>query len=312
MSEKVIFLQHEKGEQLEQIVQRGYKVALEKIQDQYENQDDPDRNLDYHNAMHTEGVVKRIDIILDALQQVDTSLVTEKERSLARLSGAFHDVVQKYYFNEVPSKSGIHTKVIRSLKSGESEDGSAYEAVKFINSEDEISSIFTEQDKQVVQSAIKGTQVVYDLEKSAVVQQHITSKSSIVEHVVALADLGSAGMEDAKTFIHEGDALFREENVDITRSFRKSEILNDEKKRHFRSRMMHWIQSQEAFIQGRKNETYRQVQMLPDEVRKTIQNIFDRYDTNKVAVQEKYKERNKMTFEELAQDMGYTVESKGF
>ena len=75
--------------------QKGIDRALEIVGERFEgNEENPDKNLDFHKRLHTQSIINRVDKILAALKEMGVP-VSEKNIIRGKLYGAFHDVVQE-------------------------------------------------------------------------------------------------------------------------------------------------------------------------------------------------------------------------
>ena len=115
------------------------------------------------------------------------------------------------------------------------------------------SEVGYEQAGTLVNQAILATVPGWDAENETVSQPNLTPNAPAVVRAVALADLGIAGMEPA-TFVETGDQLFREENLDIARTLRRTGRSGDLPAgtlEGFKARMLAWSRSQPGFVRGR-------------------------------------------------------------
>ena len=122
----------------------------------------------------------------------------------------------------------------------------------------------------------------------------------LVERSLALADLGTAGIDGPDKFLPEGSAVFREENLDVPK------LLNDPEQRAFlMKRMLAWSQMQVAFAKARKELLDRELTGLPAVMADAVRKLFNKLDASIEAAQQQLEKRGEMTFEELAHDFGY-------
>ena len=78
--------------------------------------------------------------------------------------------------------------------------------------------MFTESDISVIQDAIEATICIYDPSEQGIYQPALydqTRNLSIVACIIALADIGSLGMDGIAAYNQEGSLLFLEENPDV-------------------------------------------------------------------------------------------------
>jgi hypothetical protein len=224
---------------------------------------------------------------------------------------------------EVPDGEG--TKIMRKrelegeIPKGYNEQMSADELIAYMRSP-ENAGLFTPEDEALALDAIAHT--VPDFEGGTAVQRALTEQSSIISRALALADLGDAGMDGFAAYKKQGDGFFREENIDITESIRSGRPLSQGEEDWYRSRMLAWSNFQPIFAEGRKARFDTEVKGLPEEAEKAIRKLFknekpsDSEDaanavpsTFDETIRESRKlaevDRSRMTFRELAEDMGY-------
>ena len=261
-----------------------------------------ENELAFHNAEHTKSVMRRTESILRAIKKVTLYRVTEKDIKLARLVAAFHDAVQE---SKEQDKDG---RLMRQRATGINEEKSADEAIDFLDQEMKYSeeTEFSEEDFGVVKEAINGTVPGFDVEKKTVIQPNVTESSSLIARALALADLGTAGMDGAEAFLREGDALFLEENLDIMRALRNEQELSDEMKEVYRKRIIEWSKFQPTFAAGRRDLLDEELRGMPPGADVAIKKLFNKFDESISAAEKRAKERETMSFDELVVDMGFS------
>ena len=233
--------------------------------------------------------------------------VTEKDIALGKLSSAQHDIVRRWEENRVKDEN--FEKVMRRRFIGDNEKASARAALEFMekaNQEAE-EEIFKDEDIEMVREAIVVTIPEFDTERKTVIQPHLNKESSFVARALALADIGAAGMEGYNEFGREGDALFREENLDILSALENLEELTLEQKEYFRNRMLMWSKFQSEFASGRKSLLKKELSGLTSPVQDRVKDLFDTFDESIAGAEATATKREKMTFEELTEDMGYRL-----
>lgn len=299
--------EREDGARFEESIGKGIHDALELIKRKFESGDDERENMPFHNSHHTKDVIRRTYSILSAIQKANPELITEHEILLGKMAAVYHDVVQNWKENKI--NEGGFAKILRQRFTKRNELDSAELAVEFMNDANAEGNgeIFMAEDENIVREAIKATIPDYDPRTNTVIQPKLDKDSLVVERAVALADLGTAGMDGAVAFCKEGDALFREENLDILDSAKKSDELSDAQKDYYRKRMLAWSEFQPLFAEGRKTLLNSELEGLPEESREAVKLSFDKFDESTKAAKDRATRREKMTFEELLADMGYSV-----
>jgi hypothetical protein len=211
-------------------------VAL--IRQRHESGRIPD-HMHYHNSEHTIGVVERAQAIGQALGMSDRQLL------LTVIAAAYHDTVQRWVAME--GEGGV---VTRKRLTGRDEVASAAEAAEAMAG---LEIRFTPDEYGIVSSAIVGTIPGWDNEASTVCQPFLIEHPVI--RAVALADLGSAGM-DPVMYGRDGPALFAEENLDLMEVVMAAERVSEipeASQQFYRARYLAWLKVQPGFARGREN-----------------------------------------------------------
>lgn len=298
-------------------IERGKNEAILAVRERFEDDSDERNRLPFHNRRHTLDVIRRTRALLEAIRE--GGVITERDVKMGMLAGAFHDTVQRWEESRVKWQENgkeveNHEKVMRRRFAGENEEASAAEAIAFMDKAVEESGdpgLFSEDDKHIVAEAIGATVPGFNPEKGTVIQPNLKEKSSLIAHAVALADLGTAGMDGPEKFAREGDALFREENLDILVVFQKplDEIPEDQKE-YYRKRMLGWSKFQAVFAAGRRALLEEELRGIPEGVRDNVKKLFSRFDETIESAKKNGERRESMTFEELLRDMEYAVSSR--
>ena len=242
---------------------------------------------------------------MKVLQESNPEIVQKRDVNLAKLAASFHDVVQKW--EAAQTKDGEFTKTVRRRFIGANETASSQEVVEFmeeVNKEKSL-EIFSIEDKQRLIEAIDATVPGFSVEKGTVIQPNMKESSGIIAKALALADIGTAGMEGSEAFLPEGDALFREENLDIAQALRENHELSETQKEYFRKRMLLWTKFQANFALGRKNLLETELLGLSENAQIKLKELFNKFDSSIEASRERALRRENMSFEELLSDMGY-------
>ncbi|MDO8558000.1 MAG: hypothetical protein Q7S09_02275 [bacterium] len=293
------------AEPLQQYADTGIAQALDMIEKQFERFPEEKDNLPFHNTAHTRSVVTRVETILRSMRKIEPFAVRERDITLGRFAGGRHDTRQKWA--EESTVEGDFTKRMRKRSRIENEQASADDAVSYmeeVNQKKTGYEVFSQEDMSIVREAIMGTVPDFD-PKKGVFQPNLNETSSIVTRALALADLGTAGMDGPEAFSAEGDALFREENLDILDAAHDPGALTDAQKEYFRKRMIGWSKFQPAFASGRKALFEKEVSGLSAGCKEALTSLFNRFDESIEATKKRGEVRSTMLFEELLKDMGY-------
>lgn len=279
--------------------------AINKINGDFENRENEKENLPFHNTIHTERVTRRVDSILEVISEASPELVSNKTKSLGKIAASFHDTVQEWEEKEIPD--GQFSKIIRSRFTGKNEKESADLAVKFMDKSNAQNNaeIFSKEDEKIVCEAIETTVPGFNPEKGTVIQPSLNEKSSVVARALTLADIGTAGLDGPETFLREGDALFREENLDIFETSKNGGGIPENLKNYYRQRMINWSNSQPKFAQGRKELLETELKGLPEQSQKKLKALFNKFDTSIETAKQIAATREKMSFEDLLVDMKF-------
>jgi hypothetical protein len=183
-------------------------------------------------------------------------VVDERDEQIGELGAAFHDTIRIQEEEDVAEKSEEFKGKIKRVylpMQGTNESASGALAELYMQKiNGERPGTFTEDDMQKIKKLILVTEASYDGVTRTVVQPNLIEQSSVVERALALADLGAAGMAGPDEFLAEGDALFREENLDIMNEinlFRSGEAVDEEQQAYFLSRMQKWSSEQVTFAE---------------------------------------------------------------
>lgn len=231
-------------------------------------------HMHYHNTVHTQGVIDKSLAIGEALG------MTERELLLTNIAAAFHDTVQEWV--AVPKDNGA---VNRVRHAGANEIASAKEAMDCIAA---LGAPFTPEEKGVIGAAILATIPGWGVPYSTVIQPFLKPDSHKVVRAVALADLGSSGM-DPETFLTDGPTLFAEENLDVMEAVEAANTAGDipaDKQEAYRARYIGWLKIQPGFARGRQRYFAEVESATVDEESKgRLQALFSRYDESIAAAE---------------------------
>lgn len=282
----------------------GLERDFEKPKNKYDR-------LPFHNRAHSEAVTRRTKKILETIQGSVPDSVSDRNIKLAQLIAANHDTVQNWQENTAngqrkrqrfveQNEQASFEKLMKKLELANRKSGQMF---------------FTPEDLRLAQEAIMATVPGFDMKVGTVVQPKLSSESSVIARAVALADLGTAGMEGPEVFLAEGDALFREENLDILNAVENPDTLPDQVKKTYTDRMLAWTKFQPQFAAGRKLKLDEELQGLPSDAQLSVKQLFNRFDDSvnaALALAQSREQRIKsgeLDFETLAKEMGFAVKA---
>ena len=273
------------------------------------------QQLDYHKTEHTHGVIEGTKEILRAMKRGGME-ITDADMADGEIASAFHDTAQEWEADVVVEGQLKYVRRKRSV--GKNEETSAREAEDFLKkANDEAGQeVFGKASMAQVPRAIRGTVPGFDPKLKTVIQPNVAGDASPVERAVAFSDLRTAGMGDltadnpdgkAEAFLKEGDALFREENLDIRVALVSDKEIPDELKQFFRQRMLRWISFQTDFAAGRKEKVSQEIKALPQGAQEEMHTLFSEFDNIIESARSRAQKVKTLSFDELAREMGYMV-----
>ena len=228
------------------------------------------KQLCYHTREHIEGVQRRAKQLLQAvrpyLQSADDG--TRMER-LLDLCAVAHDLIQIF----VPQTEPHAT---RRREAGVSETATVerlFAWMKTLNEQCSDAAHVTEHDQHIIQEAIAATICDYDPTEQAIFQPALYDQEqpiSPVARILALADIGTLGMEGIEAYNREGSLLFLEENPDV-RSLLEGHTLESLASDHpelcenIRQRLLKRAQFQVNFAKSRFKRCPQELQGFPVE-----------------------------------------------
>ena len=208
-------------------VQLVENYAVEEITQETNN-----KQLYYHTLTHALGVKRRANKIFQNIKPVlaQSTPVAKLDRleSLINLCAMAHDMVQCFHPATKANKS-------RKRSVGVSETATANKLINYIQklnqelSTDNLdaSILFNDLDIKIIQDAIMATicdrdpqagKASYSFSPYSIYQPYLYNsqrKISVVGSIIALADLGTLGIEGVENYIREGVLIFLEDNLDL-------------------------------------------------------------------------------------------------
>jgi hypothetical protein len=273
----------------------GVAHALSVIRTRFEQAANPDDVMAFHNVEHTEGVVRRTEVLLRAMG------ASPHEIELGRLAAAFHDVVQRWVENPLPDG-----KLLRKRLAGQNEAESADEAVAWMRAHGWTDAHHAD----LVRAAILSTVPSWDVQNSTVAQPNLLPDSPPVVRAVALADLGIPGMESGAEFVETGDGLFREENLDVARALRHCSRRADvpaDLLESYKARAVGWCRGQVSYARGRQARLAAELGHLTGAARSAVEALFGHFAESAAAAEEAVRRREAASAWDVLKATGYAV-----
>jgi hypothetical protein len=195
-------------------------------------QETKDKQLYYHTLDHALAVKRRANLIFQGIKPVlqASQSLEELQRleSLIALCAVAHDMVQQFVATTEPYKP-------RQRIPGVSETATANKLIQYLRDvnqnlatyELEQTILFRDGDLKIIEDAIAATicardplagKVSYSFSPYSIYQPYLyksQTKISLVGNVIALADLGTLGMEGIQPYLQEGILVFLEDNLDL-------------------------------------------------------------------------------------------------
>jgi hypothetical protein len=204
--------------------------------------------------------------------------LSHKERELIGIACAFHDVVQ--FWDEDCREDG---STVRKRLVGGNEEASRRRACEWMMISGRKYSL---EEISLVGLAIIATTPFWDNALGTVVQK-INPDTHPVVRTVAMADLATVGI-DPREFDSEADALFIEDNLDITRAIDSGQQISNESQDWYLSRYRAWRKLQIDFAKGRKIQFEKDIEGLGLEAKVNLRKLFSRFDESIEQAQASY------------------------
>ena len=259
-----------------------------------------EKKLYYHTTVHACRVKRIANTIFQAIKPVLLNKIEPLELSrtqnLINICAIAHDMVQEFSY---PDQA--HTSRKRPL--GISETATIDKLINYIKQINQDlsqanfqhSAIFTDIDIHTIKEAIKATICHYDYSGNFVYQPYLYQSGknlSITARIIALADLGTLGMEGIKAYLQEGVLIFLEENPDLVefilvqknRKLSKTLSINTlveaEKISNLRERLLKSTRFMVNFAQGRKANFEQEIASFNEEIRDILRDRVFKYLTD--------------------------------
>ena len=250
-------------------------------------QETKQKKLYYHTTTHAYAVKRRANHILQAIKPVLLNKIESAKLNriehLINICAIAHDMVQEFSFS-------LEDKISRQRPLGLSETETINKLINYIrklnhyllqvNSQQH--AIFTEADIYNIKEAIRATICHYNYLNNFIYQPYLYSSEkqlSLTAQIIALADLGTLGMEGIDLYLREGILLFLEENPGITELFLAqnkdkanqslilAQLKNSELCPNLKEILLKYTRSMVKFAQGRKANFEQEIASLDEEVK---------------------------------------------
>lgn len=242
--------------------------ALVEIQKESER-----KQLYYHSCDHAYAVRQRADIIFKAIAPFiaeESPIPLNRLKHLIDICAISHDMVQEFLPNTELNSS-------RKREPGVSEAATIAKLINYIKNlklkeknQANNNAIFTDLDLQIIKESIGATICLYDNQDNSIYQPYLYAtdqKISLAPRIIALADIGSLGIEGIEAYFQEGSLIFLEENTDVIPwIFNQEYKTQPELSENLRQRLLKRAKFQVNFAKGRKARFRQEVAGLPRDV----------------------------------------------
>lgn len=228
------------------------------------------KQLFYHNPEHVHAVKRRSHQIFTTLTPfLPASTDFSRTQLLLDFCAISHDLVQQFESPSTPYTS-------RRRQSGVNEIATIDQLIQLIHQLNQRlapqnPARLTESDIAIIRQAIAATICTYDPQEQAIHQPLLYSGEplSSVAHILALADLGTLGIDGIAAFNREGSLLFLEENPDVVPLLRDGRIHqveteNSSLAENIRQRLLKRSCFQVSFARSRLRRLKPELQGFPE------------------------------------------------
>lgn len=290
--------------------------ALEQIQQQTQQ-----KQLYYHTQTHALAVKRRARIIFQAiapyLEVNHHSAILDRIARLIDLCAISHDLVQKIL---PPTEANSSRKRPARV----SELATIEQLTEYITNLNQkllqlnapAATQFNNLDLQIIDEAIKATICELDpaanqpnsgLSFNSIYQPFIYNsapKLFYVANIIALADLGTLGMEGIEPYIHEGILIFLEENPDLVEVIAKNACLHQDKEQQnhiTKKRLLKMARFMINLAQDRLVRFEQEIALFPPQAQDILQQKIFKYLTTETIeqIKELVPTEDNITLEEL-------------
>jgi hypothetical protein len=224
-----------------------------------------EKSLYYHNHNHIQAVQNRAQLIFQTLRphcEANSTADLDRMELLLDFCAATHDLIQIFLPQTAP-----HTS--RRRESGMSEATTLVTIFQLMESH--YPNAFTVDDLAIIKAAIEATICDYDPSENSIFQPTLyrqVDPINWVARIVALADIGSLGIEGIASYNAEGSLLFLEENPDVYELIKQQEtqrLLSESPELHenIRQRLLKRARFQVDFAKSRYHRLPQELSGFP-------------------------------------------------
>lgn len=296
-------------------VERGIEQARTEISETYGPNGSLESYLPYHGVSHTDGAIERANLIVSTIRDVSgDSVITERQAKQVPLWVAFHDVKQGFDLDAGEDRGFRTIKRVRHTVQNETD--SANKLTQFMTTENTNSVdsvIYTDEDMQIGQDAILSTIPDWSTEFGTVTQPKRVELEAegmpLAAAIVALADLGTAGIDGGEAFLRDGNQLFLEENVEIAHLLNDPQTMSEEQMAWIKERLVDYAARQKAFIEGRMQLLDSDLGAFPYYVAQALkERIFTKFGDSLKAADAAIARRNEASPSEVIAELRTVLE----
>jgi hypothetical protein len=227
------------------------------------------KQLYLHNLGHAAGVLRRAELIFSTVRPFWHLPEPEIERwhRLLKIGAISHNVVQLFWPSfqiYAPRRRQISMSKIATTQL-------LFDFIDQLNQQISLSSArFTGADKAVLHQVIQATICTYNERDKAIFQPELYENPDLspVARIIALADLGTLGIDGINAFNQAASLKFLEENPDtisVLRVKHPQEVTTSEHLTSIRERLLKLARFQVQLAHSRLNRTLDECSGLPSE-----------------------------------------------
>jgi hypothetical protein len=244
-----------------------------------------EKQLCYHTREHIAGVERRASQIFQVIRPyLQPSDDPDRLKLLLDLCAVAHDLIQIF----IPQLESYTT---RRREVGVSETATVEKLFEYINIVNQqypdYSHHLSEGDFQIIRQAIAATICDYDLTEQAIFQPALGDREqpiSLIARILALADIGTLGMEGTEAYNLEGSLLFLEENPDVRSLIENHQLEslivdNLDLHENIRQRLLRRARFQVNFSKSRLKRCPQELEAFPVEAIPSLTNEVFQYLT---------------------------------